>query len=338
MLCLVLVLATPLSACGGKEESPEEPAAATEDSRHGLTEAQAAEVLARVGEATITVGDMAERLADQSPYLRARYDSPERRREFLDNMIRFELLAQEAERRGLMDAPEVRQAREQAMIQQMMRELFEDRIRLEDVTDEEVAAYYEEHRSEFDKPAQVRASHILLEDRATAERVLAELQQDPANVGRFRELAEQHNEDPGTQGLRRGDLRFFTREGTRVEAGGASADEAADDSVDPAVAAAAFGLEGIGSLHPELVETDRGFHIVKLTGRRAALRRTLEQASRPIRNRLWREKREGAIDSFLADLREGATIEENLELLDTIQVDLPPGVTMPEVTPQEARP
>ena len=56
------------------------------------------------------------------------------------------------------------------------------------------------------------------------------------------------------------------------------------------------------------MRTDAGYHIVKLTGRRAALRRTLEQASRPIRNRIWREKRETAINTFLAELRDGATI------------------------------
>ena len=96
---VILALAALLVACGAKEdEAPATPAA--EETQHGLTEAQAAEVLATVGETEITVGEMAARLSDQSPYLRARYDSPERRREFLDNMIRFELLAQEAERLG----------------------------------------------------------------------------------------------------------------------------------------------------------------------------------------------------------------------------------------------
>ena len=50
-----------------------------------------------------------------------------------------------------------------------MKELFEDRIRLSDVTDEEVREYYEERASEFNKPAQVRASHIFIKNRATAE-------------------------------------------------------------------------------------------------------------------------------------------------------------------------
>ncbi|MEM1418899.1 MAG: peptidyl-prolyl cis-trans isomerase [Myxococcota bacterium] len=270
-LAAILASAALAVACGGIKSPSAEDEPAEAETRHGLTEAQAAQVLAKVGDRTITVGELAERLADQSPYLRARYNSPERRREFLDNMIRFELLAQEAQRRGLTAAPEVQRAREQAMVQQMMRELFEDRIRLEDVTDEEVAAYYEANRSEFDKPEQVRASHILITDRTKAERVLAEVLEDPTDIERFRSLAEANDEDPATQGPRRGDLRFFSRDGTRVETGGGPV----DDAVPEALAAAAFGLEAIGSVHPTLVETNAGFHIVKLTGRRAALERSL---------------------------------------------------------------
>ena len=157
----VLSLGVAALACSGDEDAGAAGAGSEseeEELHHGLTKAQAAELLAKVGDREITVGEFAERLADQSPYLRARYNTPERRREFLDNLIRFELLAQEAERRGLDELPEVQRTRKQVMIQQMMRERFEDRIQLSDVTDEEIRAYYEAHLDEFNKPEQVRAS------------------------------------------------------------------------------------------------------------------------------------------------------------------------------------
>src|SRR4051812_16915700 len=83
-----------------KSETPkvEEKAAA---SKHGLTPEQAKQPLVVIGDTTITVGDFADQLADKSPYLRARYTSPERRRELLDELVKFELLAREASRRGL---------------------------------------------------------------------------------------------------------------------------------------------------------------------------------------------------------------------------------------------
>ena len=336
LLPLLLALALGLFACGGDDdgESSGEGEGSGEEQgpRHGLTAEQASELLVKVGDAEITVGEFAERLADQSPYLRARYNSPERRREFLNNLIRFELLAAEARRRGLDELPEVERTRKQTMIQQMMKDLFEDRIRLSDVTDEEIRAYYEEHEDEFNKPAQVRASHILIADRATAERVLAEVRANERDMAIFSRLAQRHSEDEETRrGSRNGDLRFFGRDGSR----GGDTDEA---PVPAPLAEAAFSIERIGGVYPELVQTDAGFHIVKLTGRRAALRRTLEEARRPIQNRLWRQKREDAVEEFVAGLREEAEVEENLGALDSVRIDLGPEnvAAVPEGAPADA--
>lgn len=306
-------------ACGGDdEEGPDNTDnTAGDELVHGLTKAQAAEVLVKIGDEEITVGEFAERLADQSPYLRARYNTPERRREFLNNMIRFELLAQEAEREGLDELPEVVRTRKQVMIQQMMKELFEDRIRLSDVSDEEVREYYEQRAAEFNKPAQVRASHIFIKNRATAEQVLRQVLAAPDDMANFRRLAQRYDEDPETNaGTRRGDLRFFGIDGTR------NGDPDDPDRVPVAVAEAAFQIENIGDVFEGLVEADGGFHIIKLTGRRAALHRTLEEARRPIKNRLWRTKRENSVEEFVAQLREDANVEVNQAALQSVQIDL----------------
>ncbi len=306
-------------ACGGDDdETPDNTDNSSGDELvHGLTEEQAAEVLVKVGDEEITVGEFAERLADQSPYLRARYNTPERRREFLNNMVRFELLAQEAERQGLHELPEVVRTRKQVMIQQMMKELFEDRIRLSDVTDDEVRAYYEERASEFNKPAQVRASHIFIKNQATARSVLRQVLAAPDDMALFRRLAQRYDEDPETNaGTRRGDLRFFGIDGTR---NGNGEDP---DRIPVAVAEAAFQIENIGGVHDGLVEADGGYHIIKLTGRRAALHRTLEEARRPIKNRLWRQKRETSVEEFVAQLRENANVEVNQAALQSVQVNL----------------
>lgn len=312
-ISLVLLLA----ACG-EDDEPKDTGPA-EEARHGLTPEQAAQVLVKIGDRTITVGEFADRLAEQSPYLRARYNSPERRREYLDNMIRFELMALEAERRNLDDLPEVERTRKQVMIQQMMKDRFEDQIQLSDITDEEIRRYYEQHADEFHKPEQVRASHILVKNRAQAQRLLNQIKQNETDVNFFRRMAEEHNEDETTRD-RFGDLRFFSRPG-----------EAEDgETVPDPVAEAAFSIEQIGKVHPRLVETDAGFHIVKLTGRRAALHRSLEEARRPIQNRLWRERREQQVNEFLQRLRREANIEESYELLDLVQIEVPEG-NVPEV-------
>ena len=56
--------------------------------------------LARIDDVTITLGELQERINRQSPYIRARYTSLEQKKEFLDSLIRLEVLAKEAARRG----------------------------------------------------------------------------------------------------------------------------------------------------------------------------------------------------------------------------------------------
>lgn len=289
---------------------------------HGLTSEEAAHTIAKVGDVEITVGDVAAELASKGSFIRTRYQSPERRREFLDQMIRFELLAQEAERRGYDELPEVQRTRKQMMIRQFLAQRFDEQGP-ESITDEDVEAYYEEHSGEFNTPAQVRASHIQCRDRNTANRVLRELRADPTNVRLYRRLAEQHNTDESTQD-RFGDLRFFSRPDEDAEG---------EPSVPNEVAEAAFSVERIGGIHPSVVRSSAGWHVVKLTGRRAAMHRSLAESSTPIRNRLWRERREASIQELIDELREASDVEVNLDALDQVQLDLPEGDSPTVTTP-----
>ena len=306
-------------ACNGSKpaEKKAEPSGAAEEAKpetkYGLTQQQAAQVLVSVGDHKITLGEFADRLGNQSPYLRARYNSPERRREFLDNMVRFELLAHEAEKRGYDKSEEVATVRKQSMVQQMMQDLFETGgIKLSDVSDQEIQAYYDAHTAEFDKPAQVRASHILFKDRGAADKALQQLVANPKDIELFRKLAAEQSEDAATKSSG-GDLRFFSA--TPDPTGESDSIERPD-----ALRRAAFSLKEIGDLYPELVQSERGFHIVKLTGRREALKRSLEDARRMIQNKLWREKREAAIEKFVADLRSKADVQENADALGKVRV------------------
>src|SRR5579859_7637698 len=65
-----------------------------------LTPEQAAKVLARVGDRTITLGDYVAALEHMDQFDRLRYQSSERRKELLKEMIDIELLANEARAKG----------------------------------------------------------------------------------------------------------------------------------------------------------------------------------------------------------------------------------------------
>ena len=307
---------TPSQSIDPKADKPAEAASDTKpELKYGLTPEQAAQVLVQVGETKITLGDFAERLGSQSPYLRARYNSPERRKEFLDNMVRFELLAAEADKRGLSKTEDVERVRRQVMVQQMMQDLFDKGgLKLADISDDEIKRYYDSHASEFNKPAQVRASHILFKDRAAAEQALKELKQKPGDNELFRKLAEQKSQDAATK-ANAGDLRFFSE-----TLGDDKSGETDEPTRPAAVRKAAFSMANTGDLYPEVVQSEQGFHILKLTSRRDALQRSLDDARRMIQNKLWREKREQAIEKFVADLRAKANVQENAEALAKVQV------------------
>lgn len=307
--CALVALAGPACSKGKPQKAP----AARVEIKHGLTSKQAEEALVVIGDTTITVGDFAEQLADKSPYLRARYASPERRRELLEELVKFELLAKEAERRGLDQSDEVKRTKQQLMIQQMMKAEFEDKVQLSDIRDADIQAYYDAHRDEFHKPAQVRASVISVKDEAKAKKLLKQVLERRDDNELFRQLASAHNEDPAVA-ERAGDLQFFSLPSQRKEG---------DAPVPDAVAEAAFKLEKIGDVSPTLVKSEQTYFIVKQTGKRKELARTLDQARRPIQHKLWRERREAAVNAFVDSLRQKANVQENWALLDQVKLDVP---------------
>ena len=134
------------------------------------------QVVAKVDDAVITVGDVQERINKQSPFVRARYTTIEKKKEFLDSLIRFEVMANEAERRGYDKDPEVVRVMKQQMISKFLQKDFESKLKVEDVPDADVEKYYKEHPAEFNQKDEVRVSEIVVKDKGKADKAYAEAQ------------------------------------------------------------------------------------------------------------------------------------------------------------------
>jgi peptidyl-prolyl cis-trans isomerase D len=119
------------------------------------------------------------------------------------------------------------------------------------VSDAEIKAWYDGHKERFAQPEERRASHILIASeklgkdkaRAKAEEILVEIRKNPAG---FADLARKNSDDPGSA-AKGGDLGFFGR-GMMVK----PFEEATFKLKDGEVSG--------------IVESDFGFHIIKLTG------------------------------------------------------------------------
>jgi len=146
------------------------------------------------------------------------------------------------------------------------------------VTEADARAYYERNQARFGQDEQRRASHILLTageggsaaDRAGARRKAEELlARVRANPAEFVALAREHSRDPGSA-AGGGDLGWFGR----------------SMMVKP-FEDAAFALQE-GQIS-DIVETDFGFHIIRLTGVRGAEPRPFAEVRAQIETDLRRE-------------------------------------------------
>ncbi len=262
------------------------------------------QILAKVGKEVITVGSFADEINRKSPYLRARYESIDRRKELLKNIVRRELLAEEAARKGLDKDPDVQRTMKQVMIQKLLAKVYKERVESKGVTDEELQKFYKDHFKEYNKPEQVRISVILVPDKAQADKVLAEANKAKGNMRTWRELVRKYSQDKASK-IRGGDLRYFDAQSTRV--------------AKPLVEAA-FKMAKPGQITGP-IKTDKGWYVIRLTHRRKAFKRTLDEVKDQITQRILRQKRSTAIKAFIEELKKKAKIKVYDNELASLKVD-----------------
>lgn len=275
-------------------------------------------VVATIDQQRLTLCDFARHIDRRNPIMRARFNAPEQRRAMLDTWVVSELLASEARTRHLDDTPEVRRA----IALQMARRLelvTRNAVAQPPVTDAEIRAYFDLHHTEYETPAQVRLSQIVLATREEADRVLAEARAHESDDAYFRQLVRRASLDLASRQID-GDLGFVGESGS--------------ETVPAEVARAGFALVTNGQIADHVIESAHGgprgvagFHVVRMTARRDSLHRTLEDESRRIRTRLERDKldqlQEAAMRALVQRLRAGANVQIDEAALAQVRVTVP---------------
>lgn len=149
------------------------------------------------------------------------------------------------------------------------------------VSENEIAQYYEENLGSYRTEEERRASHILVEfgDDETASNEKAEAILSRVKSGEdFAELAQQESDDTFS-GENGGDLDWFTR-----------------GVMDPDFEEAAFSLSSEGDVS-DVVRSEFGFHIIKLTGIKSESVEPLETVRTDIEAQL---KREAALEEYIS--------------------------------------
>lgn len=281
-----LVCASAMS-WGCKEETAQLPDAAERDARTGLTPTEAREVLVRVGEREITLGQYAETLLRMDPYERLRYQSEERQKALLDEMIEVELLAQEAKRRGLDRDPQVQLRLRQALRDEVLNDLERKLPGPETFTEREVKDYYDAHKSEFVEPLRHRVQVIRLGSKTVAAAAQAELAstESATSAEKWAEVWKKYSLDRDSSGPSdlaelAGDLGFVSAPGEP---------RGDNERVPKEVRAAAFQLKRVGDIAAQPVQSGQDVYLVRLSGVSPARDRSMQDADRAIRVELRRQ-------------------------------------------------
>ena len=288
------------------------------------------DVLARVNGETVTRTEFEEAVAAMEQRNQGPFPPDQRDRIFrgvLDQLVGMKLLAQEAATRKIavsdadVDAQiaQMRQrfpsedvfnqalkqqnktvtilkaeARSNLAIEKMLNEILAGKIA---VTPQQAQDFYAKNPDQFQRPEQVRASHILIgvqqgadvAAKAAAKRKAEGILKQVKAGGDFSALARTNSEDPGSA-VNGGDLGFFQR-GQMV----------------PPFDQAAFTL-GMGATS-ELVETQFGYHIIRVIEKRAGGTVTLDAVRPQLDEYLQNVNRQREMQTFVDGLKAKGKVE-----------------------------
>jgi peptidyl-prolyl cis-trans isomerase C len=281
-----------------------------------LTPEQAAQVLARVGDRTITLGEFQAALEHMDQFDRMLYQSPERRKELLGEMIDVTLLADEAREKGYDQDPVTQQELREILRDAMLKKAREGVPPPSEIPVEEVRAYFEAHRVDFHDPERRRVSAIVVAGEAAAAATLvAAMQASPAQWGEMvRAKSIDATAKADTPLAMAGDLGFVSPPGDP---------RGANPHVPDEVRAAVFEVDKVGDVLPRTVKAGARYYVLKLTSRTDPHDRTFEEAERQIRVKLAQDQIHAREEGLLDDLRKQYPVKIDDGALAQVIVELP---------------
>jgi parvulin-like peptidyl-prolyl isomerase len=253
-------------------------------------QASKAVVLAEVGSKKITLEDFNKKFND----VKAQSLNPPTKSQFLEDLIRYEMGVQEAEKRHLEKDPVVKDRLEQELYKALVEKDIGERVQKISVSEKEMEAFYK-------KNPEIRTSHILTEFKpgATAEQKAEAKKRALENYAivkkskrPFEELVKLYSDDPLSK-QNGGDVGWQSRV-----------------TLVPTYYETILSMK-VGEIRG-LVETPFGYHIIKVTGRRS-----FENANkRQLRAAVFDEKRRVVFDEYFAKMKKSYSIKTNAKLIE----------------------
>ncbi len=243
-------------------------------------------VLAKVEGTVITKEDFLNKMNRVPEWARDRFQSEQGKKEFLDELVKEQLIYKDAVKNGLDRGEEfkrdVEEFKKMTLIKIVLEKEVEKKAKLDP---KEVKDFYDKNTDKFTIGTEVRAKHILVDSEEQAKDILKKVRQNE----NFSKLAEQYSKDRATA-KNGGDLGFFGR-GRMV----------------PEFEAVAFNLK-VGEVSGT-VKTRFGYHIVQVTDRKEGRAGSFEEIKGALERQLMIEKQKSLFDAYVDKLKKNAKIE-----------------------------
>ncbi|NBV83751.1 hypothetical protein EBR57_06500 [bacterium] len=246
--------------------------------------------VATVGGTKITVEDLNARLAAFPPQYQQALQQKENRLKVLDQMIDEEVALEAARRQGFEKNKELEKQIKNTQRQMLLNFFVQEKIdKAINVTDDDLRNYYNANSAQFKEAELRQLSHILVKTQAEAQTILAELKSGKD----FATLAKSKSQDATAQN---GGQLGWVQRGQLV----------------PAFEQAGFAIGKRGGLSG-VVQTQFGFHIIKLDDVRMRPRYEFEQVKEQIRQMVTTEKKKTMTAELLATLKKDIKVKRNDE-------------------------
>lgn len=304
---LAVLLATTGLAFGARAQAPAQNPVPPADT-----------VLATNANATVTRAEYEAELLKLPAELRPGFANNARRvNDLLLRMLMQKSLAARAKSAGL-DARPDNAVRVQLEIERFLAQVYIEDVELQAMArfDADAAKYeararelYVVDRAKYETPETITATHILFDtksrDSTAARAMAADARARIAAGADMGKMAEERSDDPSARN-NKGTLEWFARK-----------------DMDPAFASAAFALKSAGELS-QPVESQFGWHVIRLDGRRPATMPPYDQVRDAIIAEIRKKYVDERRDEAIAAIRNDPKTELNRQAVDALVIRINP--------------
>ncbi|MBI5055985.1 MAG: peptidylprolyl isomerase [Nitrospirae bacterium] len=255
------------------------------------------DVIAEVDKTPITKDEFLKEISRIPDWAKEQFKGKEGKDKFLDELVKRELIYQDAKKMGLDKDKEylekIKEFEKMTLVSLILKKEVEDKSKVDDA---DVKSFYEKNADKFTIGTTIKAGHILVDTEDQAKKIYARIKKGE----RFADLAKSLSKDTGSA-QKGGDLGYF-----------------AHGQMVPEFEQAVLKLKPGEVSGP--VKTRFGYHIIQLTDIKKGETASFEQSKESIQKQLLAEKKRELFEKYIEGLKSKYKVSKNDKALEAITI------------------